>query len=209
LSHVLIVEDDRDIADLIHHYLVKVGHTAETVVSGSEVLDRVSQRRPDVVILDLMLPGMHGFDICRAIRNNPPTADLPIIIVTARAEESERVVGLELGADDYVTKPFSVMELLARLGALLRRSAWAAAGREALTHVAPAPLDDGALRDRFGLTSREIAVTRLLVEGLSNAEIAQRLEVSYYTARNHTEKVLLKLGVPSRAAVGAIVYGKR
>jgi DNA-binding response OmpR family regulator len=122
LSHVLIVEDDPDIADLIHHYLVKAGHTAETVVSGSEVLDRVSQRRPDVVILDLMLPGMHGFDICRAIRDNPPTADLPIIIVTARAEESERVVGLELGADDYVTKPFSPKELVARVGALLRRA---------------------------------------------------------------------------------------
>jgi DNA-binding response OmpR family regulator len=122
VSHVLIVEDDPDIADLIHHYLVRAGHTAETVVSGGQVLDRVSQRRPDVLILDLMLPGMHGFDICRAIRDSPPTADLPIIIVTARAEESERVVGLELGADDYVTKPFSPKELVARVGALLRRA---------------------------------------------------------------------------------------
>ena len=122
MSHVLIVEDDRDIADLIHHYLVRAGHTAETLVSGSQVLDRVSQRRPDVMILDLMLPGMHGFDICRAIRDNSATADLPIIVVTARAEESERVVGLELGADDYVTKPFSPKELVARVGALLRRA---------------------------------------------------------------------------------------
>jgi two-component system alkaline phosphatase synthesis response regulator PhoP len=122
VSHVLIVEDDRDIANLIHHFLVKAGHTAEIESSGTLVLERVGQRRPDVLILDLMLPGMHGFEICRAIRDNPITSDLPIIIVTARAEESERVIGLELGADDYVTKPFSPKELVARVGALLRRA---------------------------------------------------------------------------------------
>lgn len=122
MSHVLIVEDDRDIADLIRHYLVRAGHTAEILTSGSHVPEHVAEKRPDLLILDLMLPGMHGFDICRAIRAAPATASLPIIMVTARAEESERVGGLELGADDYVTKPFSPKELVARVGALLRRA---------------------------------------------------------------------------------------
>jgi DNA-binding response OmpR family regulator len=123
LSHLLIVEDDRDIAVLIRHYVVKAGHTADVLSSGTEVLPRVRTRRPDLLVLDLMLPGFHGLEICQAIRRDPATADLPIIVVTARAEESDRVAGLERGADDYVTKPFSPKELVARIGALLRRAA--------------------------------------------------------------------------------------
>ena len=122
MSHILIVEDDRDIAELVRHYLVRAGHSAETLSSGSEVLPRIALRRPDLLVLDLMLPGLHGLEVCRALRSRPETADLPIIIVTAKAEEADRVGGLELGADDYVTKPFSPRELVARVAALLRRT---------------------------------------------------------------------------------------
>jgi DNA-binding response OmpR family regulator len=122
VSHILIVEDDRDIADLVRHYLVRAGHTAEVIASGEHVLPRVGQRRPDLLVLDLMLPGFHGLEVCRALRSQPSTADLPIIMVTARAEEADRIAGLELGADDYVTKPFSPKELVARVAALLRRT---------------------------------------------------------------------------------------
>jgi DNA-binding NarL/FixJ family response regulator len=101
------------------------------------------------------------------------------------------------------------MELLARISALLRRARGAGSAAAPAADAQPgAPLDDAELKERFGLTARQIAVARLLSEGCSNAEIAKRLEMSYFTARNHTEQVLLKLGVSSRAAVGAIMYGK-
>jgi two-component system alkaline phosphatase synthesis response regulator PhoP len=123
VSHILIVEDDRDIAELIRHYVVKAGHTADVLGSGADVLPRVRARRPDLLVLDLMLPGLHGLEVCQALRRVEATADLPIIVVTARAGESDRVAGLDLGADDYLTKPFSPKELVARVGALLRRTA--------------------------------------------------------------------------------------
>ncbi len=123
MSHILIVEDDRDIAELMRHYVVKAGHSADVLASGADVLPRVRSRRPDLLVLDLMLPGRNGLEICQAIRGEEATSDLPIIVVTARAAEADRVAGLDLGADDYVTKPFSPKELVARIGALLRRTA--------------------------------------------------------------------------------------
>ncbi len=132
MSHILIVEDDRDIAELMRHYVVKAGHTADVLASGSEVLPRIRSRRPDLLVLDLMLPGLNGLEICQVLRRNEATAALPIIVVTARAAESDRVAGLDLGADDYVTKPFSPKELVARVGALLRRSGRDRAGEEPL-----------------------------------------------------------------------------
>jgi DNA-binding response OmpR family regulator len=123
MSRILIVEDDRDIADLIRHYLEKAGHEADVLTTGAGALARVIATRPDAVILDLMLPGTHGLDVCRALRADGATAAIPILIVTARAEERDRIAGLDLGADDYITKPFSPKELVARVGAVLRRSA--------------------------------------------------------------------------------------
>jgi DNA-binding response OmpR family regulator len=206
MSRILLVEDNPDLMEAVQSSLEDDGHEVFLATRASQAVALAVGQHPDAVLLDLGLPDRDGYQVLEDLRARQIL--VPVLIVSARNLEADKLRGFRLGADDYVTKPFSVMELLARLGALLRRSAWAVAGREALA-AAPAPLDDDALRDRFGLTGREIAVTRLLVEGLSNAEIAQRLEVSYYTARNHTEKVLLKLGVPSRAAVGAIVYGKR
>jgi DNA-binding response OmpR family regulator len=121
-ARILIVEDDRDIATLIAMYLAKAGFATETLASGREALAAIDARPPDLLILDLMLPHVDGLDVCRAVRASPATAAVPIIMLTARGEESDRVVGLEIGADDYVAKPFSPSELVARVRALLRRA---------------------------------------------------------------------------------------
>jgi DNA-binding response OmpR family regulator len=130
VSHILIVEDDKDIADLIAHYLRKAGHIVDMTASGTVGLAKARDAKPDLVVLDLMLPGMDGLLICQALRREPKTAAMPIIMLTARGEESERIAGLELGADDYVTKPFSPGELTARVAALLRRTIRAPADGE-------------------------------------------------------------------------------
>src|SRR5262249_8436930 len=121
-SRILIVEDDPDIAELVARYLDKAGFTTERAATGRDALAALSSRPPDVMGLDLMLPQVDGLEVCRAVRATESTALLPIIMLTARAEESERIVGLELGADDYLAKPFSPNELVARVRALLRRA---------------------------------------------------------------------------------------
>jgi two-component system, OmpR family, alkaline phosphatase synthesis response regulator PhoP len=122
VSRILIVEDDRDIANLVRLYLEKAGHVADVALTGDGALDRIKTEPPDVVILDVMLPGADGLTICRALRGHDGTAAVPIIILSARADESDRIRGLELGADDYVTKPFSPKELVARVAAVERRA---------------------------------------------------------------------------------------
>lgn len=154
MSHILIVEDDRDIAELLQRYLTRAGHTTDALMDGNEALAFIGSRVPDLVILDLMLPGVDGLEICRALRRDPGTRALPIIILTARSEESDRIVGFELGADDYVTKPFSPREVVARVGALLRRAQrWAESGSTVLTY-GPLALD----RERHLITDRGRAV---------------------------------------------------
>ena len=122
MAHVLVVEDSPDIAALIRHVLERDGHRVATLASGSDVLPQVRAERPDLVVLDVMLPGLDGLTVCQALRREPATAALPIIMLTARSEESDRLRGFALGADDYVTKPFSPKELVARVTALLRRA---------------------------------------------------------------------------------------
>jgi DNA-binding response OmpR family regulator len=122
VSHILIVEDDRDIADLLAHSLQKAGYATAIASTGTTVLPRVKAAAPDLILLDLMLPGMDGLLVCQALRGDPATAAIPIIMLTARGDEADRVVGLEVGADDYVVKPFSPKELVARVRALLRRA---------------------------------------------------------------------------------------
>ena len=123
MSRILIVEDDTDIAALIEHYLEKAGFGSEVVADGAKALTTARETPPDLLILDLMLPGLSGLDICKALRVDTRTAAVPIIMLTARGEESDRILGLDSGADDYVVKPFSPQELMARVRALLRRSA--------------------------------------------------------------------------------------
>jgi DNA-binding response OmpR family regulator len=130
-ARVLIVEDDRDIADLVAHYFGKAGFATDVLSSGKEALTAIRDRPPDLVILDLMLPHMDGLEICRIMRAHETTSAIPIIMLTARGDESDRIVGLEIGADDYLSKPFSPNELVARGRALLRRTQRAAAARPA------------------------------------------------------------------------------
>jgi DNA-binding response OmpR family regulator len=121
-ERVLVVDDDPDIAELVCRYLEKAGFAAERIASGRDALAVAIEKPPDAIVLDLMLPQVDGLEICRTLRSNDRTAAVPIIMVTARGEESERIVGLEIGADDYLSKPFSPNELVARVRALLRRA---------------------------------------------------------------------------------------
>ncbi|MDE3154502.1 MAG: response regulator transcription factor [Acidobacteriota bacterium] len=122
MNRIVIVEDDADIAGLVARYLEKAGLSTEVIPTGRQALAAIRAQPPDLVVLDLMLPGMDGLEICRALRADPAVAAVPIIMLTAKAEESDRIVGLELGADDYIPKPFSPPELVARVRALLRRA---------------------------------------------------------------------------------------
>ena len=137
VSYVLVVEDDRDIAELVERYLARAGHVVTVVDAGDAALDQVRTRIPDLILLDLMLPGVDGLEVCRALRRSPQTRAMPIIMLTARTEEADRIAGLDTGADDYVTKPFSPNELVARVGALLRRAQrWAESGETTLRYGA-------------------------------------------------------------------------
>jgi two-component system phosphate regulon response regulator PhoB len=120
-ERILVVDDEPDLLELVRVNLADSGFHVEATTSGREVLERVRRSPPDLLVLDLMMPDVAGTDICRQIRATPELADLPIIMLTAKAEELDRVVGFELGADDYVTKPFSPRELALRVKAVLRR----------------------------------------------------------------------------------------
>lgn len=157
LPRILVVEDDPDIASLVTRYLVKAGFAVDVQGSGRGALDAIRAAAPDLVVLDLMLPQMDGLDVCRTLRANDRTADLPIIIVTARAEETERIAGLEIGADDYLAKPFSPNELVARVRALLRRARRAAPDTDGPIAYAGLTLDSA--RHVVSLDGRPVALT--------------------------------------------------
>jgi DNA-binding response OmpR family regulator len=168
VSRILVVEDSADIAELIRHYLERAGHTIEIATSGSDVLPRARANAPDLVLLDLMLPGMDGLLVCQALRRDRTTAAIPVIMLTARGEEADRVRGLELGADDYVTKPFSPKELVARIGALLRRTRPPETPATVLRY-GPLTMDIDRHQVRLGdaelrLTAKEFLLLRYLIE---------------------------------------------
>jgi two-component system alkaline phosphatase synthesis response regulator PhoP len=168
MSRILVVEDDTDIASLIVHYLSPAGYESEVVTSGSDALAAARRRAPDLVILDRMLPGLDGLEICRALRADAELSGVPILMLTARAEEVDRIAGFETGADDYVTKPFSPKELVARIGALLRRVRRGPADERVLRY-GPLALDverhvvtDGDREVR--LTAKEYLLLRFFLE---------------------------------------------
>jgi DNA-binding response OmpR family regulator len=154
---VLVVEDDPDIAQLVAHYLDKAGFSTELLSSGREALAAMAARPPDLLILDLMLPQVDGLEVCRITRANEATASLPIIMLTARAEESDRIVGLELGADDYLAKPFSPNELVARVRALLRRAKRASPLPDRTIAYGPIAVDSG--QHTVSVSGVEVALT--------------------------------------------------
>lgn len=209
MPRILLVEDSPDLAYGLQHNLELDGYQVVLATKAMQALALATSEDPDLVVLDLGLPDRDGYSVLQELRSRGNAK--PVLILSARNLEADKLQGFRLGADDYVTKPFSIMELLARISALLRRSGRGeeeARGAAAGNGGPPAQLSDEALRERFGLTARQIAVARLIGEGCSNAEIAQRLSVSYFTARNHAEQVLAKLGVSNRAAVGASLFGQ-
>lgn len=196
---ILVVEDDPDLSRQMKAALGGAGYAVDTAADGEEGHYLGDTEPYDAVVLDLGLPLLDGAGVLKRWRKSGKT--MPVLILTARDGWSEKVAGFDAGADDYVTKPFGVVELMARIGAHLRRASGDAGDGRGV-------LSDEALQERFGLTSRQIEVARLLAQGLSNAEIAERLALSTFTARNHTEQVLLKLGASTRARVGAILRGQ-
>ncbi len=122
MKTILIIEDEQDLAELVAFNLEKEGYRSVTALDGVSGLEAARAHSPDLILLDLMLPGMGGIGVCKALKGNPKTAVIPIILLTAKGEEIDRVVGFEIGADDYVVKPFSTRELLLRIKAVLRRT---------------------------------------------------------------------------------------
>ena len=119
---ILIVEDEPDIIKMLEYNLKKEGFRITSVSDGREALRRSEREHPDIIILDLMLPEIDGLEVCKTLKQSSDTADIPVIMLTAKAQETDKIVGLELGADDYITKPFSIRELTARVKAVLRRA---------------------------------------------------------------------------------------
>jgi len=118
---VFVVDDEEDILELICHHLTREGFQVTTATNGKNAVKAITQKPPDLILLDLMLPGIDGLDVCRILKKENKTADIPIIMLTAKGEESDIITGLELGADDYITKPFSMKVLIARIRAISRR----------------------------------------------------------------------------------------
>jgi len=118
---ILIVEDEKDIIKMLEYNLKKEGFKVISARDGEDALDLALRQHPQLILLDLMLPGMNGLDVCKTLKKEAKTASIPIIMLTAKSQESDKIVGLELGADDYITKPFSPRELIARIKAVLRR----------------------------------------------------------------------------------------
>jgi two-component system phosphate regulon response regulator PhoB len=147
-ARILLVEDDPALVELLTFHLGREEYAVETTPDGEEALLLARETTPDLVILDWMIEGVSGIEVCRRLRRTPETAQVPIIMLTARGEEADRIRGLETGADDYVTKPFSPRELLARVGALLRRARPALAGEQ--LHYADVEMDLVAHRVRRG-----------------------------------------------------------
>jgi DNA-binding response OmpR family regulator len=189
-GRILIVDDDPAARELLAAVLKRAGFEADTVETGDQALDAVGAKRPLLVLLEVRLPDMSGYTVCRALREQRPDS-MPIIFMSGeRTEWYDRVGGLLLGADDYIVKPFAPDELVARIRTLLRR--------------ADRPIQNGA--QKTNLTARESEVLRLLADGLSQADIASRLFISSKTVATHIEHVLEKLEVRSRAQAVALAY---
>jgi phosphate regulon transcriptional regulator PhoB len=207
-GRVLIVEDEPDIRDLLAFHLEREGYQVTRSRSGVDALRQVRARPPDLILLDLMLPELGGLDVCRRLRQDPRTASVPIVMLTARGEEVDRILGLEIGADDYIVKPFSPKEVVARVRAVLRRAgardgaAPVVSGRLVIdpdrhtVHVDAAPIE---------LTPKEFDLLRALAEArgrvLSREFLLDRVwgyasasEIESRTVDVHVRRLRVKLG---------------
>jgi len=181
---ILIVEDEPDIRKLVHYNLAQERFMVLEAEDGEKALKTIQREKPHLIILDLMLPGLSGLELCRNLRERPETARLPILMLTAKASEADRVVGLELGADDYLTKPFSPRELVARVKAILRRAELAATAPVEAYERGPLKIDFSTYETfvkgkAIRLTLKEFELLRFLVQNpnrvLSRDQILDRV----------------------------------
>ena len=168
-KQILVVDDEEDIAEIVSHYLTREGYKVQMAHSGESALLKLGQERFDLIVLDLMLPGANGLDITRFLKNDPKTSNIPIVMLTAKGEEVDIVAGLELGADDYVTKPFSPRVLAARINAVLRRKEpQISEGQEEIAvhdlKIFPRRHEVTACGQKIELTHTEFQLLRLLIE---------------------------------------------
>jgi DNA-binding response OmpR family regulator len=221
-ARVLVVEDEPDIQTLVRYHLEREGFRVSGARSGPEALRLVRAAPPDLLVLDLMLPGLDGLEVCRRLRQDPATAGVPIVMLTARGEEVDRVLGLELGADDYLVKPFSPKELVARVRAVLRRT----------RPEGPGTLASGAISMDLGrhavtvdgaplvLTPKEFDLLRALLEArgrvLSREHLLDRVwgyaragEIVSRTVDVHVRRLRAKLGPAGRRIVTVKQVGYR
>ena len=204
---ILVIDDEPDILELVHFGLRQEGFSVDTAATAREGLDRLEGCPPALVVLDLMLPDLSGTEVCRRIRSRPETVDLPVIMLTARAEELDRVVGFEVGADDYVTKPFSARELALRVKAVLRRAGSAPSGERPLCHGS-LELDRERHRCRVAgrdvdLTAKEFGLLATLMNRPGRVLSRERLldelwgadvSVTHRTVDTHMKRLREKLG---------------
>ena len=210
---VLIVEDEIDLLELIDFNLKQAGYATILAATGAEALAAARAHRPDIILLDLMLPDLQGSDVCRVLRADPATTSTPIIMVTAKGEEIDRVVGFELGADDYVSKPFSPRELVLRVRAMLRRAPAVEAISESSDRIEMGDLtvDVGAHEARvcgvaLDLTALEFRLLHTLVSRAGRVQSRDRLldevwadvSVTQHTVDTHVKRLRDKLGAESK-----------
>jgi phosphate regulon transcriptional regulator PhoB len=157
-TRVLVVEDEADVAEMIRYNLGKEGYDVRLAANGTDALRQVKEAKPDVILLDIMVPHLNGWEICRRLKQDRETAGIPVIMVTGRTEEGDKVLGFEMGADDYVTKPFSPRELLARVRAVTRRGR---SGEAEVSHVLRAgDLEIDRQRFEVKMKGRLVELTR-------------------------------------------------
>jgi DNA-binding response OmpR family regulator len=214
MDKVLIVEDEPDILELVRYNLVQAGFEVKALEEGEYVQKQVAENRPDLVILDLMLPGIDGLEVCKRLKQDPATREIPILMLTARKDEIDRIVGLELGADDYVVKPFSPRELILRIRAILRRNdpmEYRQLGEEETLTVGPLTVNKAAYQARvrnvpLDLTSTEFKLLLTLMERKGRVQTRDDLlntvwgyEYSGYgrTVDTHVRRLREKLGEAS------------
>jgi two-component system phosphate regulon response regulator PhoB len=211
-ERIYLVEDEPDIAEVLRYNLEKEGLTVTVERRGDAALDAIRRQRPDLVLLDLMLPGLDGLEVTRALKRDDSTADIPIVMLTARSEEVDRIVGLELGADDYVPKPFSPREVVLRVKAVLRRSE---GGNGASRQERRQALEAGALKvdvpghrvwvdgEEVSLTATEFRLLKLLMERRGRVQTRGQLlsdvwgyaeDVDSRTVDTHIRRLRRKLG---------------
>lgn len=204
---ILIVDDTPDNLALLSDALDDAGYMVLVALDGLSALNRIQRRRPDLILLDAMMPGLDGFETCRRIKAQPETADIPVLFMTALTDSEHVVEGFEAGGIDYVTKPIHPDEVLARVAAHLRTARILQSAR-----AASQPLDISlsnepayeALSSRFALTEREVEVLSWVACGKTNRDIGDILGLSPRTVNKHLEHVYVKLGVETRTAAAAV-----